>query len=161
MRLARLSKSNIRIMIRIASGCFDKKYVEKEVRKWYDKRIDGSYREINPVLEYFLIVEKNEPIGITGFFNFADDPDFFWLAYFGVIKQERNKGVGSEILRRTILASEKYGCRNFGVWTSSKKAGVFYEKNEFIKGRSKKTIVVNGKIIYRYPKGTVFFYRNA
>ena len=67
--------------------------------------------------------------------------------------------MGSGILRKTISISKKYGCNKFGAWTSSRRASRFYEKNGFVKGQGEKAIVINGKLIYKYPKGTILLYK--
>lgn len=159
MKFVKISKKNLKVAMKIARECFDKKYVSNDVTKWYNKRLNGDYKGINPVLEYFIVYEADVPIGVTGFFNFLDARETFWLGYFGIVKKRRNKGLGSKVLRRTITMSRKHGCQKFGAWTYSKRAVKFYKKNSFVKGPKKYVIIVNNKIIYRYPKGTVFLYK--
>ena len=41
-------------------------------------------------------------------------------------------------------------------YKTGKKAAMFYEKNGFQRGRARKLVVVGKRIIYKYPKNTIF-----
>ena len=157
MKLVRLSKSNRAAMTKIALICFGKKYTEKEIKKWYGKRLDGSYKETDKVLEYFLALEKSKPVGITGFFNLNKGRKVFWLGYFGVIPSKMKRCLGSKILAKTIEMAKKNGAKRFSLWGSVKKAEEFYNRNGFRKIKGMKAIIENGKVIYKFPKNTYFY----
>ena len=159
MRFEKLSKKNMKEMVKIARLCFGKLYVDKEVVVWFHKKLDRDYQSVNDLLEYYLVFNGKKPVGITGFYKIKGE-NIFWLGYFAVLKAERRKGLGSQMLKKTISEAKSLGCRKFGAWTNSKKACRFYQKNGFRKGEKQIMIVVDGKIIYKYPRGSVFYYKN-
>ncbi len=160
MKLVKLSEKNVSKMLEISVACFGKKYVEKEVKPWYRKKLFGQYRKVHSVLEYYIIFESRMPIGITGFYQLKGD-SIFWLGYFGIVPKERRKGLGTIMLLETQKRAKKLGCKIFGAWTTSKRAAKFYESNGFKKGESLKTITVDGRKIYTYPKYSVFYYKKV
>lgn len=159
MRLEKLSPNNARKMKKIAKSCFGRKYFDEEVKFWYNSRLKNN-RLHNDILEYYLAFAGGKPIGITGFFRIRNEK-IFWLGYFAIIKQERKKGFGSQMLKETLTKARKHGCAGFGAWTSSKRASKFYAKNGFRKGKNHKLIIVDGKIVYRYPRNSIFYYKKC
>lgn len=159
LRFERLSRRNLELIEKIALDCFGKVYVNKEVKKWLRRRLDRKHTAVNDVLEYYLVYTGKKPVGITGFYHVMGEKNF-WLGYFGVVKEERRKGLGSHMLEQTLTMSKKFGCRQFGAWTTSKRASEFYRRNGLKKGKKHTAIIINGKIIYRYPRNSIFFYKN-
>jgi GNAT superfamily N-acetyltransferase len=132
MHLERLSQKNIGRMTRIVLACFSRAYFDKEIKFWYNTRLRGN-RLHNDVLEY----------------------------YFAILKTERGKGLGSKMLKETITKAKIHGCSKFGAWTNIKRAAKFYEKNGFKKGKKQVVIIVDRKIVYRYPRNSVFYYKKC
>ncbi|MBS3050696.1 MAG: GNAT family N-acetyltransferase [Candidatus Aenigmarchaeota archaeon] len=160
MRFEKLSRKNVRQMTKIALLCFGRAYVNGQVKVWLAKKLDGDYDSINDVLEYFLVSNGKKPVGISGFYKIKKEK-VFWLGYFAIIKPERRKGLGSQMLQQTLTKAKTFGCGKFGAWTNSKKASKFYERNGFKKGKNYAVIIVDGKVIYRYPKNSVFYYKKC
>ncbi|KHO48402.1 MAG: hypothetical protein QT00_C0001G0420 [archaeon GW2011_AR5] len=159
LRLEKLSRKNKTQIIKISLLCFGKAYTNKEVNKWLEIRLGKRYESIDDVLEYFLVFSEKKVVGITGFYRIKGESTF-WLGYFAVVKQARRRGLGSMMLQQTLARAKSLGCEKFGVWTTSKRASEFYRKNEFNKGKKERTIVADGKVTYRYPKDSVFYYKN-
>lgn len=159
MRLEKLSPKNARKMKEIAKSCFGRKYFDEEVKFWYDSKLKNKPLH-NDVLEYYLAYDDGKPTGITGFFRIIGEK-IFWLGYFAILKNERKKGMGSRMLHETLIKARMHGCTEFGAWTSSKRAAKFYLKNGFRKGRKRFAIKVDGKIVYKFPKNTDFYYKRC
>jgi GNAT superfamily N-acetyltransferase len=144
-------------MTKIALICFGRAYTDKEVKKWYSKRLDGSYKETNKILEYFLVTDKRKPAGITGFYKLKDGSNIFWLGYFGLIPDARGKGLGSRILKETIRLAKKKGAHIFGAWSDNEQADRFYKENGFMRIKKQKYVIIGGKKIYTYPINARFY----
>ena len=155
MKFIRLNKKNHTKLVSISKRCFPKSYVDDQVIFWFKKRLDGSYKATNNVLEYFLVFDK-KPVGVTGFFQIKGQKTF-WLGYFGVVPDKRRKGLGSEILGRTMRLAKQRGAKRLSVWGDSIRAEKFYKANGFRKIKKQDGVVINGELVYRYPPRTYFY----
>lgn len=57
---------------------------------------------IDDHIKYYLAYRDGEPVGITGLYYYNGFEDEMWLAWFGVLKEYRNHGIGTDILKWTI-----------------------------------------------------------
>lgn len=67
--------------------------------------------------KYYLAKYNNEYIGICGLYAYNDYPTDAWLGWFGVIEKERNKGYGTNILKKCFLKAKKQGFENIRLYT--------------------------------------------
>lgn len=65
--------------------------------------------------EDFLVKLNNNPVGITGWYEF--DCDNAFMGWFGVLPEYRNKGIGSTITNWTIDLVSKLQYKYFRVYT--------------------------------------------
>lgn len=76
--------------------------------------------------KYYLVYDKDKVIGITGLYSNDDlnETNSIWLGWFGVLKEYRKNGYGTQILIDTInMAKEltkKYPIKYFRLYTSER-----------------------------------------
>lgn len=80
----------------------------------------------------FLVYHNNDPIGVVGLYDIPKYEDTIWLSWFGVLKEYRYKGLGSQILKDIIIIAKKYNKKflrlfTYEVWNHE--AQVFYKKH--------------------------------
>ncbi len=91
---------------------------------------------VNDKIKYYLAYLGNEIIGITGLYSYVDKwPNDAWIGWYGVKKEYRNKGFGSQILEWTINKAKEEEYETIRLYTDmneNKKAIELYKKNGFI-----------------------------
>ena len=156
MRLVKINKNNLQIALRIAYSIFPGKNDRKYLTMWYKKYVNNKCGSNMHVVKYFIAYISKEPVGITGLYQFKGVKDI-WLGWFGVVKEARRHGIGSEILQKTITVARKTKAPNLRVYTISKKAMALYEKNGFKKTKSETWCIADGKKIFPYPAKSTFY----
>ena len=70
--------------------------------------------------DYYIVFKENQPVGITGLYidEFTQEQGVVWLGWFGVLPENRNKGLGSEILIETLKLAKKKGFNTLRLYTS-------------------------------------------
>lgn len=74
--------------------------------------------------KYYLVYEKNEIIGITGFYSNEpiEETNSIWLGWYGILEIYRQKGYGKQILLDTMEMTKsllpKYPIYYFRLYTS-------------------------------------------
>ena len=84
-------------------------------------------------VKYYLAKVNNEYVGITGIYYY--DLDNAWLAWFGIIDEYRNKGLGKKLLRKTLEIAASMNFKIMRLYTSfldNQNAIKMYEKEGFI-----------------------------
>ena len=84
-------------------------------------------------VKYYLAKVNNEYVGITGIYYY--DLDNAWLAWFGIIDEYRNKGLGKKLLRKTLEIAASMNFKSMRLYTSfldNQNAIKMYEKEGFI-----------------------------
>ena len=84
-------------------------------------------------VNYYLAKVNNEYVGITGIYYY--DLDNAWLAWFGIIDEYRNKGLGKKLLRKTLEIAASMNFKSMRLYTSfldNQDAIKMYEKEGFI-----------------------------
>ena len=84
-------------------------------------------------VKYYLAKVNNEYVGITGIYYY--DLDNAWLAWFGIIDEYRNKGLGKKLLRKTLEIAASMNFKSMRLYTSfldNQDAIKMYEKEGFI-----------------------------
>ena len=84
-------------------------------------------------VKYYLAKVNNEYVGITGIYYY--DLDNAWLAWFGIIDEYRNKGLGKKLLRKTLEITASMNFKSMRLYTSfldNQDAIKMYEKEGFI-----------------------------
>ena len=164
MRLERLSKVNLKQYRTVAHSCFpsqkDRGLIEALATEFLE--LTREYYRKWCWYEEFLVLERGKPIGVTGVYKIHGKRAEFWLSWFGVKPPERRKGLGMLILQKTIGLAKSYGCTKFRIYSgpADKAAHALYRKAGFSVQRKPDTwLVVKGKKVWKYPKGTRFFYK--
>ena len=89
----------------------------------------GIYYEDYHV-KYFLAKINNDFVGITGLYYY--DSNDAWLAWFGILEEYRNKGLGKILLRTTCELAASMNFKNMRIYTDYVElhdACLLYEKN--------------------------------
>ncbi len=156
IRLVKINKNNLQTALRTAYSIFPGKNDRKYLTMWYKRHANNTYKQHTSIRKYFLAYLSKEPVGITGLYQFKGVKDI-WLGWFGVVKEARRRGIGSEMLRKTINVARKTKAPNLRIYTISKKAMALYEKNGFKKTKSETWCVVNGERLFPYPAKSTFY----
>ena len=80
----------------------------------------------------FLVFEDSKPIGVVGLYDIHKYNDTIWLSWFGVLKQYRFKGYGTQIFNDIIRIAKKYNKKFLRLYTYEKwnyEAQNFYKKH--------------------------------
>ena len=98
MEYENLTNDNIDVAIRIQKDIFPLENGSEDLKE--------ALNNICPphqfMQKYWLAKNNNKYIGICGLYSYNDYPKDAWLGWFGVIKEERKKGFGTQILNDTI-----------------------------------------------------------
>lgn len=79
-----------------------------------------------------LITSDDNVVGLCGLYSLRDNVDDLWLAWFGIIPEFRNNGIGAEALR--LMKQEAYdvGCKRLMSYVDKEgKPLPFYYRNGF------------------------------
>lgn len=85
-------------------------------------------------VKYYLAYLSGVPIGITGLYYQSGDIEEMWVAWFGVLKEYRNKGYGTDILNWTMEEVLRQGRKTLRLYTDMIECGdaiTLYEKLGF------------------------------
>lgn len=108
-----ITYENLELAVKIQNQIFPgedgrKNYIEGITNNPYRKEM------IN-----YIVYDYNEPIGLVGLYSYNEYPDDAWLSWFGVLKQYRNKGYGSEIFDFFEQISKDKGYSTIRVYTDN------------------------------------------
>lgn len=62
---------------------------------------------------YFLVYHNDAPIGVTGLYSIEDieQTNSLWLGWYGIKKEYRNHGYGTEVLLKTIEMAKNFAIK--------------------------------------------------
>ena len=129
IRFERITKDNLEIACRVQNEIFP----EEDGRQNFIDMVEGN--PFRKELDYYIAYLGETPIGVTGIYSYLEYPDDAWMGWFGVLKEYRGKGYGSEILDRTIKMAKDKGYKNFRLYTDefAKDAHRLYESRGMVK----------------------------
>ena len=83
--------------------------------------------------EVWLIKQRKKIIGISGLYSLnPDDTSQLWLGWLGVLKEYRNKSIGTFILKELENKAKKVDCKELLVYVDKNGAPLnFYYRNGF------------------------------
>lgn len=136
MKLILVNKSNYKEAIRIQNAIFPKENGALNIlasldRKWFIKNTGLFYNDDH--VKYYLAFKDNHYVGITGLYYY--DSDSAWLGWFGILEEYRKRGIGCELLRKTIFLAKKGGFKHLRLYTDfvdNHDAIKLYEEEGFI-----------------------------
>lgn len=94
----------------------------------YKDYVNANKKQAN-LQNYYVVYNNNTLIGITGYYY---ENENMYLKWFGVLKQFRNKGYGTDILNDTIKMSTKNNVKinQFIMVINNKdRSKLFFKKN--------------------------------
>ncbi len=128
-----VTKDNIQQSLIVLKDIFPNDYIQAEghYHDFIDKQ-SAIWKE-ERFWEYFLVKDSNKCVGLTGLYNSRNQNiDEVWCGWYGVVPDERGRGLGRAILDWTIDRARVLGYKKFRLWTttddSEKKAQNLYEK---------------------------------
>lgn len=157
MRFVNLTKRNYKIAWSIVKDCFPSESDRKEIEWYYKLYVNCGWKKTAYSLQYFIVYEGARAVGITGLYKMNKTGTTFWLGYFGVIKKERKKGIGTEILTKTLQMAKRRDAKRVMTWTTSKKAEYFYKIHGFKQAKHRKVEKLNGKVVKKYSARDIFY----
>ncbi len=90
MKLIKITENNIEYAIRIQNELFP----DEDGRTNFEESLEADFD-----YDYYLLYDDETCVGIIGLYNFGEDKDSAWLGWFGIKKEFRRKGYGSEALK--------------------------------------------------------------
>lgn len=137
MELVLVDKNNYKKAIEVQNKIFPKENgtinILASLGRELFMKTAGIYYEDDHI-KYYLAKENNDYIGITGLYSY--DTTDAWLAWFGILEEYQNKGLGRELLRNTLELAKSLEYKNLRLYTDpvdNFKAIKLYEKEGFIK----------------------------
>ncbi len=136
MELVLVDKSNYKKAIEIQNSIFPDEDGTLNVlaslgREEFIKTTGVDY--VDDHVRYYLAKEGNDFVGITGIYYY--DLDSAWLAWFGILKDYRNKGFGRKLLNMTLAIAADMNFKVMRLYTDfndNKNAIKLYEEEGFI-----------------------------
>lgn len=125
LKYVEINKSNINLAIKIQNEIFPNENAEYNYYEFINKI---PYRK---ELIYWIVFDKDKPIGVSGLYSHLEYPDDAWLGWYGVLKNERNKGYGKKILEDFERSAKEKGYKHIRLYTDeedNKDAIVLYQK---------------------------------
>jgi GNAT superfamily N-acetyltransferase len=110
--------------------------------KWLRYSLENQMPYVSS-LGYFIAVEKEKVIGITGLYELPEDKkEASWVAWFCIDPKARGKGLGNKLLNLMIEKAKKSGKKYLRLYTSSgpveEIARNLYNKKGFIETKREK-----------------------
>jgi ribosomal protein S18 acetylase RimI-like enzyme len=108
---------------------------KKEAEKVIKLSLKRGISPLNP--NYYILKLDRKVIGISGlYYDYEDPEDVFWIDYFAVSPKFQNQGFGTIMIKNLEKICRERNVRLLCVFTETKDALKFYEKNGFkIAGR--------------------------
>ena len=139
MKLEKVDFSNYKIAIEIQHNIFPNEDGTINILASLDRDLFIERTGINYLddhVKYYLAEKDSKYVGITGLYNYNDDTLNAWIAWYGILPEYRNKGLGDELLKMTISLARDNGFKYIRLYTDileNAEAIKLYEKNGFIK----------------------------
>ena len=90
-----LTKQNYQIILQLQTQIFPEDNGEYDYLEYLENDDKGDNA-------YYIVYDKNVPIGITGLYVLDEFPDTIWLGWYGVLEEYRGMGFGKQILLDSI-----------------------------------------------------------
>lgn len=120
MELVLVDKSNYNEAIEIQKSIFPLEDGTINILASIDRELfmktTGLYY-IDDHVKYYLAIKDGKYVGITGLYYYDIDRESAWIAWFGIIDEYRNKGMGRELLENTIELALSKGFKYIRLYT--------------------------------------------
>lgn len=139
MKLIKVDFSNYKTAIEIQHNIFPNEDGTLNILASLDRNLFIEKTGINYIddhVKYYLAKKDSKYVGITGLYNYDDDNENAWIAWYGILPECRNKGLGDELLKATISLAKTNGFKYIRLYADileNTEAIKLYEKNGFIK----------------------------
>lgn len=139
MKLVKINFNNYKIGIEIQNEIFPNENGTINILASLNRTLFIEKTGINYIddhVRYYLAEKDSNYVGITGLYNYNDDTENAWIAWYGILPQYRNRGLGDELLKDTISLAKDQGFRYIRLYADileNAEAIKLYEKNGFIK----------------------------
>lgn len=138
MKLIEVNKDNYQAAIEIQRSIFPNEdgalnIIASVNRELFQKVSGLEYPDDH--VKYFLAELGGKYIGITGIYYYNFSPDSAWIAWYGILKEYRNQGLGKELLEKTERIAKNRGFKNIRLYTDyieNQRAIKVYEKAGFV-----------------------------
>ena len=103
MEFVLVDKINYKEAIKIQNSIFPKENGALNILASLDRELFIKLTGLNyedDHVKYYLAKKDDEFVGITGIYYY--DLDNAWLGWFGILTEFRNRGLGRELLKKTI-----------------------------------------------------------
>ena len=120
MELVLVDKSNYNEAIKIQKSIFPLEDGTLNILHSLDRelfmRTTGLYY-LDDGIKYYLAIKDGKYVGITGLYYYDIEKDSAWIAWFGITDEYRNKGMGRELLEKTMGLALSKGFKYIRLYT--------------------------------------------
>ena len=120
MELVLVDKSNYNEAIKIQKSIFPLEDGTLNILNSLDRelfmRTTGLYY-LDDGIKYYLAIKDGKYVGITGLYYYDIEKDSAWIAWFGITDEYRNKGMGRELLEKTMGLALSKGFKYIRLYT--------------------------------------------
>ena len=108
-----LDKSNIEYAIKIQKDIFPLENGSEDLKETIDNKLP-SHQFLQ---KYWLAKIDDKYVGICGLYAYNSAPKDAWLGWFGVVEDERGKGLATKILKFAMEQAKNLGFETFRLYT--------------------------------------------
>lgn len=120
MELILVDKSNYNEAIKIQRSIFPLEDGTLNILNSLDRelfmKMTGLYYPDDGI-KCYLAIKDGKYIGITGLYHYDIEKDSAWISWFGIIDEYRNKGMGKELLEKTMELACSKGFKYIRLYT--------------------------------------------
>lgn len=108
-----LDKNNIEQAIKIQRDIFPLENGSEDLKETIDCKLPNHQF----LQRYWLAKIKDKYVGICGLYAYNSAPKDAWLGWFGVVEDERGKGLATKILKFAMEQARNLGFESFRLYT--------------------------------------------
>lgn len=127
VELEKVCKKNLNRAILLQNSIFPKENGTRDITNSVTNDI-VSYFSLH---KHWIVKVDGNDVGITGLYAYRDYPQDVWMAWFGIIKTEREKGYASIAFKKMLGKARKLGFKTLRLYTDDIENNVavnFYNK---------------------------------
>lgn len=129
INIQKITYDNLELAVQIQNEIFP----DEDGRQNFIEAVEKDpYRQ---EMDYYIVYDKETPIGVTGIYSYHEYPNTAWLGWFGILPNLRKNGYGSQVFDLTEQLAIDKGYKEFRLYTDDtfQNAQKLYTKKGMIK----------------------------